>query len=274
MKIKLLFLTVWMTSYLPAQNNMLNYSANGDAITYGGSTTVAGNYTVEVWFNTSSIDLDRQIFTAKSLTNSTAAFYLSIGTGTSVSFTTTEGTQTASATFGANEWHHLACAVSPTRYTLYLDGNMIASRTMADSTTLFAPTQEIHIGGWGNWFLGYLDEIRVWNVTRTNSEIQTNMLNSLTGTEPGLISYYNCNELSGTTLHNIVSSEMHCTLSGSVGFTSIAFPATAVFKGYTSNVATTSAVLNGSYYSNNNASSCYFEYGTTQSYGTTSTVQN
>jgi len=45
-----------------------------------------------------------------------------------------------------------------------------------------------------DFYNGELDELRVWNVARTQSEIQENMYARLTGAESGLIGYYNFNQ--------------------------------------------------------------------------------
>jgi hypothetical protein len=39
-----------------------------------------------------------------------------------------------------------------------------------------------------------MDEVRIWNVARTQSEIQSNMNTELTGTESGLVAYYPFNQ--------------------------------------------------------------------------------
>ena len=39
------------------------------------------------------------------------------------------------------------------------------------------------------WWNGYLDEIRMWNIVRTQEEIQATMNKTLTGNEPGLVAY-------------------------------------------------------------------------------------
>ena len=42
-------------------------------------------------------------------------------------------------------------------------------------------------------FDGDIDEVRIWNVARTSTEIQSNMNNELLGSETGLIGYFNFN---------------------------------------------------------------------------------
>lgn len=42
-----------------------------------------------------------------------------------------------------------------------------------------------------NWsFAGELDEVRLWNIARSTSDVQQDMYNSLNGDEPGLVAYY------------------------------------------------------------------------------------
>ena len=57
------------------------------------------------------------------------------------------------------------------------------------------------IGGqvaWDNhWLNGKIDEIRIWNIVRTESEIRQNMNRHLNGNEPGLVAYYRMDEGKG-----------------------------------------------------------------------------
>jgi predicted nucleic-acid-binding Zn-ribbon protein len=41
---------------------------------------------------------------------------------------------------------------------------------------------------------GAMDELRIWNVQRTQSQLQANLYNELAGNEAGLVAYYNFNE--------------------------------------------------------------------------------
>ena len=43
-------------------------------------------------------------------------------------------------------------------------------------------------------FVGHVAEMRLWNVSRTQQDIADNMNKRITGSEPGLVSYYKCNE--------------------------------------------------------------------------------
>jgi hypothetical protein len=54
----------------------------------------------------------------------------------------------------------------------------------------------ISMGAWANgrFFNGVMDEVRIWNVARTQSEIQSNMNSELAGTETGLVAYYPFNQ--------------------------------------------------------------------------------
>jgi hypothetical protein len=53
------------------------------------------------------------------------------------------------------------------------------------------------IGRVDNYFEGMIDEVRIWNVARTKSQIQSNMDNTLSGSETGLVAYYKFEEISG-----------------------------------------------------------------------------
>ncbi|HHE38908.1 MAG TPA: choice-of-anchor D domain-containing protein, partial [Candidatus Cloacimonetes bacterium] len=57
----------------------------------------------------------------------------------------------------------------------------------------------------GQLFNGIIDEMRVWNVVRSETELRENMHIPLVGTETGLVSYWQFNEGTGTTATDIIS---------------------------------------------------------------------
>jgi hypothetical protein len=51
-----------------------------------------------------------------------------------------------------------------------------------------------------SYFNGEIDDFRIWNTARSESQIQSNMYTELEGTESGLMAYYNFEEGAGDTL--------------------------------------------------------------------------
>lgn len=63
-------------------------------------------------------------------------------------------------------------------------------------------------------FNGQIDDVRVWNVTRTPAEIAGNVNNALTGSETGLVGYWKFDETSGTALSDSSPTANHGTMIG------------------------------------------------------------
>ena len=99
-----------------------------------------------------------------------------------------------------NEWHHLAATYDGSQMRIYVDGvlkNSIASGAVANNVSNI----KVHIGGAIHQvntpiylYKGELDEIRVWNVARTATQIQQAYTTTLQGNETGLVAYYDFNQ--------------------------------------------------------------------------------
>ncbi|MBI2967655.1 MAG: choice-of-anchor D domain-containing protein [Bacteroidetes bacterium] len=94
-----------------------------------------------------------------------------------------------------NQWHHVAGVIDVPSGVMkvYIDGVQQASGSTTGSANLsgspFRMGNNLD-GGAGNYLNGKLDEVRVWNIARTQSEIQSTMNKSLTGLETGLVGYW------------------------------------------------------------------------------------
>ncbi len=114
----------------------------------------------------------------------------------------TENIQSTGLNLADGNWHHVAhvFGASVGGQKLYIDGHLVASGSKTASD--FNWQKRINIGFSNdavNKFLnGNIDEVRIWNKTRTQSEIQSYMDHELVGNETGLISYYKFNEPLGT----------------------------------------------------------------------------
>jgi hypothetical protein len=99
-------------------------------------------------------------------------------------------------------WHHVAYVMGASvgGQKLYIDGQLVASGNKTASD--FNWQKRINIGfsndAVNKYLNGNIDEVRIWNKTRTQSEIQSYMDHELVGNETGLIGYYKLNESTGT----------------------------------------------------------------------------
>lgn len=94
-------------------------------------------------------------------------------------------------------WYNIAVSYSATDKVarFYLNGELQAERTYTTAIALLA-NRQFNIGAWNsNRFLdGSIDDFRIWNTVRSETEIQSTLDLSLSGNEAGLIAYYNFNE--------------------------------------------------------------------------------
>jgi hypothetical protein len=78
--------------------------------------------------------------------------------------------------------------------TLYQNGQL-ANRV--DSWGDVSDVNFVYLGRSEASFDGLLDEVRVWNVARTQAQIRADMNRTLAGNEPGLVGYWRLDEGSG-----------------------------------------------------------------------------
>ena len=99
--------------------------------------------------------------------------------------------------FNINTWYHIAVVYSASAHNLKFYVNGVLQDTIINNNfPSIAGNVPINMGTWSNgrYFNGVMDEVRIWNVARTQSEIQSNMNTELAGTETGLVAYYPFNQ--------------------------------------------------------------------------------
>ena len=104
--------------------------------------------------------------------------------------------------FAAGQWHHAAITYDQTTFRLYIDG---ALEVQSPATgQLAVTTYPLSVGRKAplsnDYFKGQIDECRVWNVARTQAQIQATMNKALSGAESGLVVYWPFDEASGQTV--------------------------------------------------------------------------
>jgi hypothetical protein len=121
---------------------------------------------------------------------------------------------TASSVLSVNQWVHVAAVWNGSTFTLYVNGVAVSS---SNSSGTSAVVTNLSIGRSTNFnepFEGKMDELRIWNTTRTVSQLTTNVTACLTGTETGLAAYYKFEDGAGsTTLTDFAGGDNNGTLT-------------------------------------------------------------
>lgn len=95
----------------------------------------------------------------------------------------------------AGEWHHVAATFDGVQRRLYLDGQLIAEDIPGNGHNV-PNADNLAIGkAFDNeYFDGIIDEVRLWNMARTQGQLAADMQQELKGNESGLIAYFKLNE--------------------------------------------------------------------------------
>jgi len=99
--------------------------------------------------------------------------------GNAEMWTAVTGTTTTAWTFENYTWHHITITGDATSTKVYLDGELKA--TGGGTSNYGTSTYNVNIGGggvWdgsGNWFLGQIDDVRIYNHALSQIEIQIAM---------------------------------------------------------------------------------------------------
>lgn len=185
-----------------------------DAFEIGDQFTIeawifANSWTTEIWrgsiFTNDSPGPDRG-YAFRCGDNGKLSFVMAVDNAWNEVFSTSLMNQ--------NQWHHVAAVVANGTMLLYLDGQEIANATYSGTPSANESAQNIgaSTGFGGRFFDGVIDEVRVWNVARSQQEIADNISTEFTGTEAGLVAYFPMNDGSGTTATNLVDAA--CSAAG------------------------------------------------------------
>ncbi|TAH28395.1 MAG: BspA family leucine-rich repeat surface protein, partial [Cytophagales bacterium] len=106
-----------------------------------------------------------------------------------------------------NTWIHLALVNNGTSWAVYQNGVQIGANFFISA---IAPTNNFRIGsnvnGTAEFLNGQVDEVRVWNIGISATQIRENMHLTLNGSQSNLINYYQFNETSGNNVVDGIST--------------------------------------------------------------------
>ncbi len=177
----------------------LDFDGSNDYISFAQGVSSATQFTYESWIYVKEHQCWERIFDfgngpSQTIFLSSSAFcegYLrfamNIGAGEHV-------LDAPDATIPTYTWTHVAVTINGDTAKIYVNGALAATNpSFVYNPAMLGTTINNWIGKSqfiaDNYFNGRIDEVRLWNVARTQEEIVTNMHTPLSGTESGLMVY-------------------------------------------------------------------------------------
>ena len=171
-----------------------------------GSSCVVDN-TIETWFKADEAQQTATIISngrgdGEDMGGSLNLFALNLEEGRLVFHN--NGVRVAcDGSYADNDWHHVAVAVNRTsgRAQIYVDGKLntyfeaadlggIAAAYIHLGARVWTPADNLQQEKADNFFKGEIDEVRVWNLYKSETLVENGNSNRLDGTEKGLLAYY------------------------------------------------------------------------------------
>ena len=217
-------------SFITAQTNYsLSFDGEDDYVRILDNEILQfeSDFSVSLWYKLSVSPLIFQIMVSKQGTGSPNAhgwmYGFSNGANWYVNVDNQGGqVQIADGSYpnigNLNQWHNGVFVFDQNNtVTLYLDGELLYSINVGDispsndviADLLFGVDREEQ-----KFLNAKMDEISIWNQILTQEQIQANMSSELSGSEEGLVGYWNFNEGEGTTLTDLSENGNDGTING------------------------------------------------------------
>ncbi len=229
--ILLYFLTLSVSLGFSQTQNALDFDGTNDVVNIGDKDFSAfSEFTVEAWFKTTNT-IDNQRIVCKDQQGIPGNFvcrYTSALGWEFIAYDNNANTWQRAAynSIAENDgnWHHFVGVIDQTdnKVKLYMDGVLKATDDFTAAFMDDSDGEELVIGadsdldnGVDFVFDGTIDEVRIWDVARTQNQIRDNMYKELDSplTETNLFAYYQFNETSGTNLPDMSSNTNDGTLT-------------------------------------------------------------
>ena len=181
-----------------AQNGLDFDGINDYVSSSTGGPTGSSNRTVECWIKTSTaIPAQQVLIDWGTMVNGTRFTFNVIYNGLLRIEVGGNGFNSPTGVADGN-WHHVAVTydnAATLKFKLYIDGTMVVNQNTTVAVNTASAGFSIGRRNDGTGFYdGIIDEIRVWNVVRTQAEIQSAMNSEFCSIPAGLVAYYKFNE--------------------------------------------------------------------------------
>jgi hypothetical protein len=222
-----------------AQNRALNFDGANDYVSIPENPSLPTTaMTIEMWFNPNAVAYPA-VLISKGQTSTSTYFVIYCSSNDFVAsptwragsfltydlFTNTGGNRLSYQLPQdlSDTWHHVAITYDGAEKRLYLDGALVGQQALT-GTILTNPGSPLLIGNlapnFTNSYKGTVDEMRIWNVARTATQLSTTSNTEISPSTPGLVAYYqfnqgvaNGNNAGITTLTDTATTPNHGTLT-------------------------------------------------------------
>lgn len=224
-----LVLVATLSSFSQGSGNALDFDGSTDYIDCGNaaSVNITGSITLECWANVDDLS-NVMFFVGKHCTHNNRSYdiFYNDGSGNLQFDVIDDANNLYPLTYGGlttGQWVHMAGTYNQTSgdMVFYIDGEQVATANIGTITIMTSNIATTIGGYWGGvscntnrgFVDGEMDEVRIWNVARTQTQIQDNMCKTLQGNETGLVGYWRMNEGSGTTVFDQTANNNDGTLN-------------------------------------------------------------
>jgi hypothetical protein len=183
--------------------------------------------TIEAWIRLASYNPSGSIFVAWGDEGTLQVHFLSIQPGGRIGFTHWGADFVYDAKVNVGEWHHLAAVHDgdQNQDRVYLDGALVGTSSM---DPLRVTRTKLILGKHANYdayfFEGLMDEVRIWNIARSEEQIRQTLWDNLSQPVPGLMARWGFDEGTGTVATDSGPSQLVANLQNQTAWSPLAAP--------------------------------------------------
>ena len=221
--------TVTLVAQTPAGNSfyisLAEFNADGLVRYFNcgndASVNPTDEVTIEVWYRPRETDSNQKLVGKVDISGAGSGYMLGVDQGNCYPeawngnhYEVQDGFLPPVNTY----WIHLAMTYKRgEKLIAYVNGENVGEEVVADNP-LASNTNELAIGiapwdlaNFQTW--GQMDEVRVWDVARTEAEIRAEMHRTIDPFTTGLVAYYDFNETDATSMTDMSLNNNDCTLN-------------------------------------------------------------
>ena len=212
-------------SFIYGENDALDFDGSNDYIQISddNSLDINNSITLSAWIYPTSITNKDGILAKRTSTENSGDWALRFTTAGNLRFyiwdgDASNGSTSSNSSISLNTWTHISVTHdNSTNTTKFYINGLLDNTSTSLSKNLAGNNSNAYIGWDGQqgdkFFTGKIDEVRLWDDIRTQTEIKANMHTELSGSESNLVAYYNFNDGSGTTTTDLTSNSNDGTMT-------------------------------------------------------------